>query len=267
MAYSIEQYFNQDTGRRQWAVCCDITGVWYFAKRYGKAAAQALANRMNKAQGEPVPQNEPAKIVQLPLFKFEQLSDGAQNTAFEQWQNDELAAGYDDGGLLRDFLNILDNEHGIKLKNYEYDSRYNFTLNLNDDFTGLTALKRAMRLYDLMTLTPVFYFKKDGKAFKQYFSHARYGATLEHKSRVLKTRDGNPSGCYLGCDFLSGLKSAIDSKNLNLDFSNYLEAAFDSVFTTCVADWEYHGSEAAFDESEYKRGLFTAEGVQYDDID
>ena len=89
MAYSIGQYFNQDTGRHQWAVSCSITGVWYFAKRYGKAAAQALANRMNKAQGEPVPQNEPAKIVQLPLFKFEQLSDGAQNTAFEQWQNNE----------------------------------------------------------------------------------------------------------------------------------------------------------------------------------
>ena len=261
MAYSIEQYFNQDTGRRQWAVCCDITGVWYFAKRYGKAAAQALACKMNKAQ------NEPAKIVQLPLFKFEQLSDGAQNTAFEQWQNDELAAGYDDGGFLRDLLIILDNEHGIKLKNYEYDSRYNFTLNLNDDFTGLAALKRAMRLYDLMTLTPVFYFKKDGKAFKEYFSHARYGATLERKSRVLKTRDGNPSGCYLGCNFLSGLKSAIDLKNLNLDFSDYLETAFDSVFATCVADWEYHGSEAAFDESEYKRGLFTADGMQYDDID
>ena len=206
-------------------------------------------------------------IGQLPLFKFEQLNDTAQITAFEQWQNDELAAGYDDGGFLRDLLNILDNEHGIKLKNYEYDSRYNFTLNLNNNITGLAALKRAMHLCDLMTLTPVFYFKKDGKAFKQYFSHARYGATLERKSRVLKTRDGNPSGCYLGRDFLSGLKSAIDLKNLNLDFSDYLEAAFDSVFTTCTADWEHHGSEAAFDESEYKCGLFTADGVQYDDID
>ena len=31
--------------------------------------------------------------------------------------------------------------------------------------------------------------------------------------------------------------------------------------------WAVSCSEAAFDESKYKRGFFTAEGVQYDDID
>lgn len=38
MAYSIGQYFNQDTRRHQRGVSCNITGLWYFAKRYGKAA-------------------------------------------------------------------------------------------------------------------------------------------------------------------------------------------------------------------------------------
>lgn len=42
MNYSIGQYFNQDTGRKQWAVYSEASQTWYFASKYGKKAATSL---------------------------------------------------------------------------------------------------------------------------------------------------------------------------------------------------------------------------------
>ena len=47
MNYEAALYYNQDTNRNQWAVFCCTTHCWYFAKRYGKAAATKLAEKMN----------------------------------------------------------------------------------------------------------------------------------------------------------------------------------------------------------------------------
>lgn len=48
MNYEAGLYFNPDIGRSQWAVFCTQTHVWYFATRYGKAAAGKLAEKMNR---------------------------------------------------------------------------------------------------------------------------------------------------------------------------------------------------------------------------
>lgn len=42
----VQKYFDQDTNRERWAVYCGT--VWYFPKRYGKAAARALCRKLNK---------------------------------------------------------------------------------------------------------------------------------------------------------------------------------------------------------------------------
>lgn len=44
MNYSIGLYYDQETGRKRWAV---YGGVWYFPARYGVKAARALCNRLN----------------------------------------------------------------------------------------------------------------------------------------------------------------------------------------------------------------------------
>lgn len=46
--FSVGQYFDQDTQRRRWAVL-GPSNVWYFPKRYGKAAAVAYCHRLNTA--------------------------------------------------------------------------------------------------------------------------------------------------------------------------------------------------------------------------
>ena len=46
--YSAQQYRDTDSGRYRWAVLCSVTSCWYFPKQYGKAAAEAMAARMNK---------------------------------------------------------------------------------------------------------------------------------------------------------------------------------------------------------------------------
>lgn len=45
--YSVGLYQDQETGRVRYAVYCGATGVWYFAGRYGQAAAASLCNRLN----------------------------------------------------------------------------------------------------------------------------------------------------------------------------------------------------------------------------
>lgn len=50
--FELAQYRNPETGRYQWAVFCTKNHVWYFAKRYGKAAAQAYCNHLNKTVSE-----------------------------------------------------------------------------------------------------------------------------------------------------------------------------------------------------------------------
>ena len=49
VGFSVGRYFDQDTQRQRWAVVgpCD---VWYFARRYGKAATRALCKRLNKVE-------------------------------------------------------------------------------------------------------------------------------------------------------------------------------------------------------------------------
>lgn len=42
------QQHRDSEGRYRWAVLHHPTGVWYFPTRYGRLAAQRLANRLNK---------------------------------------------------------------------------------------------------------------------------------------------------------------------------------------------------------------------------
>lgn len=47
MDYTAQQY-RSESGRLRWAVLHGPTGVWYFTRRYGRAAAECLAKRMNR---------------------------------------------------------------------------------------------------------------------------------------------------------------------------------------------------------------------------
>lgn len=49
MNYSAAIYTDYGSGCNRWAVYCKSTGCYYFANRYGKTAAQRLANKLNKS--------------------------------------------------------------------------------------------------------------------------------------------------------------------------------------------------------------------------
>lgn len=42
------RYYDQDTQRYRWAVFSTPSNTWTFPKRYGKAPARKLAERLNK---------------------------------------------------------------------------------------------------------------------------------------------------------------------------------------------------------------------------
>jgi|AACY02.2.fsa_nt_gi hypothetical protein len=46
--FTAEQYRDPDSGRSRWAVLCRTSRVFYFPRRYGLRAAQALARRLNR---------------------------------------------------------------------------------------------------------------------------------------------------------------------------------------------------------------------------
>ena len=46
--YRAEPYRDTDSGRTRWAVLHAGTGCWYFPKRAGRGAADALAARLNR---------------------------------------------------------------------------------------------------------------------------------------------------------------------------------------------------------------------------
>lgn len=48
MPYTVATYRDQDTGRERFAVLDTQSRVFYFAARYGRKAAQVLADRLNK---------------------------------------------------------------------------------------------------------------------------------------------------------------------------------------------------------------------------
>lgn len=48
-------YMDQETGRKRHAVFCKGSGVWYFPRRYGRAAAIALCRRLNNPPAPPKP--------------------------------------------------------------------------------------------------------------------------------------------------------------------------------------------------------------------
>ena len=47
MTYSTAQY-RDSNGRARWAVYCAASRVWYFPNRYGRAAAERMAARLNR---------------------------------------------------------------------------------------------------------------------------------------------------------------------------------------------------------------------------
>lgn len=46
--YIIGHYRDSETNRKRWAVFDSDSKIWYFPDSYGKRAAQALADRLNR---------------------------------------------------------------------------------------------------------------------------------------------------------------------------------------------------------------------------
>ena len=191
------------------------------------------------------------RTININIYQYNELSEAAKEKAFEAWQGDGFAECFE----LRPILKQLDNDYNLALSNWDYDS-YNYHYKLKNgsfdnsgryeydiewgELTGKTALKKAMRLYDELTLMGV-YFTPYGKTY--------YKRDICRLSRIEQMRVHEIDGTYLGYDFTDGLKQAIASKNLNLSYADYIEAAFDALFQAAVDDAEYQASEQCFVEN------------------
>ena len=49
--YQLHQYLDPETNRYRWAVIHAETRVWYFARRYGKKAAERLQFKLMASEG------------------------------------------------------------------------------------------------------------------------------------------------------------------------------------------------------------------------
>ena len=98
-----------------------------------------------------------------------------------------------------------------------------------------------MRLYDELTTRGVYYSKRYGKL---YWRHNQEDTIV--KSRCQQSTEQCFDGTFLGGAFSAALKLTIASKNLNLSYADYIEAAFDALFQAVVDDAEYQASEKCF---------------------
>lgn len=179
------------------------------------------------------------KTVSINVYSYPELSEKAKQKAYYRWLETDPAGWVTMD--LRDFLVDLEG-YGVKLTKWQFDeSNYWFILDTSSDLApeieitelkGLTALKKAMRLYAEIVIRPKTYYTSKPRLLKH-----RKSKTLFHSE-----------GDYLWTtySFTMTLKELINKKDLSLSLFDYISSSMNTLFKDVQREYADQTSQEAF---------------------
>lgn len=164
------------------------------------------------------------KYIQIPVYKYNELSRQAQYNAQMEWEDTTNPTEYVIDNF-REFIKEL-KDIGIVLHSWEFDSwRIIYDFYINSDLTeyemeGLSAFKRVLGLYYRLSLTPKIY----------------ESGTKQRISKIQEVTNDTHDSMYYA--FVESLKEVLQKKNLKCSLENYLEEVLDLTLEKIHPDYE-----------------------------
>ena len=153
------------------------------------------------------------KYIQIPVYKYSELSKNAQYNAQIEWADTTDPTGY----LIDSFKEFIKELEyvGIVLHSWEFDycefdfKFYTYSDLGEFDVEGLSAFKKVLGLYYKLNLVPKIYKSK----------------TKQRISKIQEVPDAKHDWIYYS--FIEYLKEILQKKNLKCSLEDYLKEALD----------------------------------------
>ncbi|MBO6225834.1 MAG: hypothetical protein J6N72_10390 [Psychrobacter sp.] len=217
------------------------------------------------------------RTIEMTVFDYNELSDEAKETAFENWLEQKQRFGYSWEDEVSKILKHIEKNTPIRVEDLQYNTcNFSYYLNVtgyhgkDDDkyhVTGLRAAKIVLAMYYEITHKTQFYVRN-----RDHKQNAVFGYTdeeyLGHEEKKRRSAFHKYSQCFTGyCDsetFSSALYASV-KENTNNDFTvlDHFKIAFDALFSSVVSDYEGTLSEAYFIENEAEEVEYTEDGEIY----
>lgn len=164
------------------------------------------------------------KYVQIPVYKYSELSKNAQYNAQMEWEDTTNPTEYVIDAFIEFIIELR--YVGIVLHSWEFDyGRINYKFYTNSDLTefdveGLSAFKKVLGLYYKLSLAPKVY---------ETISKRRI-------SKIQEVTDYNHDWMYYA--FVESLKEILQKKNLKCSLEDYLKEALDITLEEIHQEYE-----------------------------
>jgi len=176
-------------------------------------------------------------IQEIEVYRFEELSEKAQEKAYFEWLNTyDYFYGNDNEETLKEFCNIF----GVNVSNWSYDSNtydYRYICNTNEfeieRFTGIRLYKYIVNnFYQYLYRSKTFWSK---------------GYKKSRKSKILKTCDCLLTGYYMDHEILDPIMEFLKKPD-NSTLEYLIQQCLETFFIACKNDVENCQSFEAFQE-------------------
>lgn len=229
------------------------------------------------------------KKVMVNVYEYDQLSDSAKQTAYENWSGRDHYGWYDENRKVLDFIKetvgveVYDwsystYDHHYRLEEASSTTYYNYNRDYDNhqdygEITGLRAAKLAMDMYYRLTAQTVAYVQKQGlRHWHSNFRPVDWNGSLEtspalkwRRSRLERTETCFTG--YIASDVFStalweSIRKGAASESLSL--KDYIEDAFDELFKHFEEDFEASTSQEYFAAEEAQEYYYLEDGQEHD---
>ncbi len=218
------------------------------------------------------------RTVETKIFDFNELSDSAKETAFENWLEGRQNNSYAWSDEVSSIIDHIENETPIRVEDLTYDTcNYSYYLGVSgyhgkdDDkyhVTGLRAAKIVLAMYYDITKQNLYYVKElDKHSGKLKFNYLEKRYLSEKYSKRL-TAFYSYEKCFTGYGdsetFSRGLLDSVRN-NTSKDYTvlDHFTAAFNRMFKSVVSDYEALQSKEYFIENDAYYYDYLENGEQY----
>ncbi len=217
------------------------------------------------------------RTIEIAVYNYDELTDGAKDTAFEQWEGKVANFGYSWDDEVANIIKHIESKTPIKCEGLSYDTQsFDYRLGVSgyhgkdDDkyhVTGLRAAKIALAMYYDITHENQFFCRSENKwrgvSFEYHSEKYLNLPVKKRRSAFFKNHE-----CFTGyCDSEVFSLALWDSIRVNTkhDYTvlDHFEVAFDKMFKSVVSDYEALQSREYFEDIEADQYEYTEDGELY----
>lgn len=216
----------------------------------------------------------------LILYSYNELSDEAKETAYEEWRDNKYQHGefydwYDYKQAMKDFAYTF----GLKIKDYSIGmcsySYIDFEVE-SEDIENLKGIRLYKYLYNKLTkeyCVPKsnYWNNKNGShvTFINTYNPKLYEKNGKQRFSKIFLEDKNIytdcplTGCWTDDFYHETIEKFLKHPDLHTTYKELMEDAFDSFIHNCIKDEEYSYSEECFKECDAQEAYFYEDGKCY----